>query len=468
MGNIKHKLLIISYDFAPEISGVRRVASFLRWLPKFGIQPTLLTTTPFSATGFDLAPLIEAEDNGIEIIRVPSSDLFHSRHRIEEYKLANEMKTWRKTHDVSTQHSASFREIKRAYVSSKLQRPLWQQKLSQLVTRWFFFPDNRSPWIDPASKVAIEWLNENPGADYLTTSFPHSCHLIGLKIKEKVFSDHRWVADFRDGWTQNADFYNPPTPWYRRWAINNETEVAKQANFITTASPPITDHLREVGGRSDESTKTLLNGYEVEEIKRSFGEANQWKRQTWWREDAFNLVYTGTLFGRRSAEKLLHGYAKFLESGDSAENPANLLLLSRLRSDDYNLIQSLNLAESTMVLGFQEHRLALAAQQAADALLLLIAPGPNANIMMTQKVFEYLATGLPILAIVPDGACRDLLQKHDQVTFADPENVDSIAAGFAEVAKKENQPRADASTEYTRENQAKQLSDLLLSSSVKK
>ena len=47
--------------------------------------------------------------------------------------------------------------------------------------------------------------------------------------------------------------------------------------------------------------------------------------------------------------------------------------------------------------------------QRADALALALAPG--ASWVLTSKVFEYLASGRPILAAVPQGDCRDLLQR---------------------------------------------------------
>jgi hypothetical protein len=47
------------------------------------------------------------------------------------------------------------------------------------------------------------------------------------------------------------------------------------------------------------------------------------------------------------------------------------------------------------------------------------------------KTYEYLASGRPILAAVPEGDTRDILTAAGNARFAAPDDTDSIAAGIA-------------------------------------
>jgi hypothetical protein len=60
----------------------------------------------------------------------------------------------------------------------------------------------------------------------------------------------------------------------------------------------------------------------------------------------------------------------------------------------------------------------------ADALLLSVAPGAHWH--LTAKVFEYLGSGRPILAVVPPGDCRDLLEHCGGATLVDPAEPERI------------------------------------------
>jgi len=437
-------ILLIAYDFAPEISGVRRIAKLMRWLPEYGWQPTLLTTTPFVATGRDWAPLKAARDAGIEIIRIPSPDPFHRAHRLsgsdaecpatlEDGKGPLDLAPFEATAPVSTSRSGRSPVAVPTEMTSrpKPQRPQWQRWMAGVARQWWFLPDERRGWVAPAADAATAWLQAHPGAPFLTTSYPHSCHLIGLELlKRLALGSHAWVADFRDGWTQNEDFGRAPTPWHAAWHRRLEAEVAKRASLVVSVSAPISEHLRSVGERSKSDVLTIMNGYDEEDAERAAEDARLIRSSPAWPRRPFVAVYTGTFFGTRRAEPLLQGLARLIRTGTAWKARMKLLLFTRLTQEDRDLIQALGLSDVVEERGFLPYRHALAVQAAADALILMIPPGPQSEIMVTQKVFEYLSTGRPIVAAVPPGACRSLLEPVPQVSLADPADPESIAAAI--------------------------------------
>ena len=407
-------ILLVSYDFAPELAGVRRIAGFMRYLPEFGYQPTLLTTTPFCATGWDAGPLREARRLGVEIIRVPSPDPFHRAHRLhlsEDEILAREQGRF----------SAPAR-----------QRPVWMRALAGLARRWLFMPDDRAAWAPCAARAAAAWLKQHPGAWVLTTSFPHSCHLVGLELRRLLGSDLRWVADFRDGWTQNADFFQPPTPWHAARHRALEAEVASRCDLLVSVSPPITAHLQRVGRRSTESTLTILNGFDPEETDRARASAALARPTA---AGIRRLVYTGTLFGGRRAAPLFEALRALRAVDPDLAATVKLDLWSRLRHEDVAAMQALEVADMVEERGMAAHTQALVAQMQADALVLYVEPGPRAGIMVTQKLFEYAASRRPIVAAVPSGACADLLRELPQAIVAPADCPETIARAMVQALR---------------------------------
>jgi glycosyltransferase involved in cell wall biosynthesis len=64
---------------------------------------------------------------------------------------------------------------------------------------------------------------------------------------------------------------------------------------------------------------------------------------------------------------------------------------------------------------------ALARLRASDAGLVLIADGPGRDVVITGKVFDYLAMDKPVLAMAPAGDLRTLLEDLHWGVLAEPE-----------------------------------------------
>src|SRR2546423_11478429 len=80
------------------------------------------------------------------------------------------------------------------------------------------------------------------GADaVITTSPPHSGHLVGLALRARGVA---WVADFRDGWTFESD--RPPWPLAAQRKLDEglERAVVRGADALVAVTEPIAGDLR--------------------------------------------------------------------------------------------------------------------------------------------------------------------------------------------------------------------------------
>jgi glycosyltransferase involved in cell wall biosynthesis len=78
---------------------------------------------------------------------------------------------------------------------------------------------------------------------------------------------------------------------------------------------------------------------------------------------------------------------------------------------------------------------ALRLQRDSEALLLLIPDaGGRGKGVLSGKVFEYLAAGRPILAVVPpDGAAAELIREAGAGVVVAPDDVDGMKAALADL-----------------------------------
>ena len=127
------------------------------------------------------------------------------------------------------------------------------QKMIIWVRGNLFVPDARVFWIKPSVRRLKKYLKEHPEIDVIiSTGPPHSCHVIALRLK-KHFPELKWVADFRDPWTE-IDFYNELSIGKRADAKQKrlEREVLKTADKVISIGNDCAAGLQRIGKRSVE------------------------------------------------------------------------------------------------------------------------------------------------------------------------------------------------------------------------
>lgn len=91
------------------------------------------------------------------------------------------------------------------------------------------------------------------------------------------------------------------------------------------------------------------------------------------------------------------------------------------------LIDTLGISRLCVDAGYLPHRTAVSNLLEADTLWLTAAHKNRGEQVSTGKVFEYMASGKPILAMAPeDGALHQVLKGYGPFQMANPHNVDSV------------------------------------------
>ena len=199
------KVLIITYYWPPAGgSGVQRWLKFVKYLQDFGIEPIVYTVDNPNYEVVDTSLIDEIPDT-ITILKQP---IFEPNNFLKKKKVAT------------------------ANVSSN---PSFIQKTLQYIRGNYFIPDARKFWVKPSVKYLTSYLKNNPVDVVITTGPPHSMHLIGMRLKQKL--GVKWLADFRD--PMSNLFYNNDlllTTTSKAKLNQLEKEILSKADVVVTVS----------------------------------------------------------------------------------------------------------------------------------------------------------------------------------------------------------------------------------------
>ena len=387
------RVLVVTYYFPPAGGpGVQRVLKTVRYLRDAGFEPVVLTVADGAFPSRDDALAADVPDD-VEVLRTRAPDPFRLYARLTG------------TEGVPT--GAVETEGALARIA------LW-------VRANLFLPDARVGWVPFAKHAGRRRLGRSarladPFAAILTSGPPHSVHLVGRRLQQTGVP---WIADFRDPWTA-INFYHDlpmsrPAQALDRWL---ERRVLRQADAVTTVSPTWARLLEHQGGLAPRSVAVIHNGVDDADLADAQGETV--------RQDAFVLAHIGSLYATRNPEAVWAAVRRLREHG-----AIERLTIRLVGATDAAIRQA---AEATgapvEAVPYVTHAEAVREQARAGLLLLSIEPFAAEAGMITGKLYEYLASGRPVLGVGPvEGDAAALLSETLGGAMWDRDDVDGIAA----------------------------------------
>ena len=396
------RVLIITYYWPPSGgSGVQRWLKMSKYLPEFGWQPVIYTTEnaeyPIidSSLEKDIAP-------NIEVIRRPI---------VEPYTLYKRFLGIKKEETV-----------KMGFIHEKEKKKGWKENLSLWIRGNLFIPDARCWWVKPSVRYLKNYLQDHPVDAIISTGPPHSMHLIAMKLKKDLGIP--WIADFRDPWTE-IDYYNDLHLTRRadRKHHRLELEVLTQADKVVTVAP---DGARRLGRIGNRNVRTIYNGFDRDDDAQTPVSLS----------DTFTITYLGVLSKAQNPNNLWQAMAELIKEDSGFDKNLKINMIGQIDStvvssiDEYGLTQHVNYSPCI------PHDQVSAAHRSSTLLLLLLMPDsePRAKGLVTGKLFEYMASGRPILCIGPENGDAARILKETQagvtVRFEDRERMKETIKGL--------------------------------------
>jgi glycosyltransferase involved in cell wall biosynthesis len=292
-------------------------------------------------------------------------------------------------------------------------------------------------WAPFARRAALRLVREERFDAVITSSPPESVHFVGRAVQGQGVP---WVADVRDGWTFEPLRPRFPTALQRRLDAREERSVLGAADVVVCVSEPAAADLRD---RGIATPLVIANGWDpagAGEPAAGSGVALDPERAS--------LVYTGR-FGSygRDPTALVEGLAILARNEPEAAARLELVIAGPLTPGEEALFQRDVSPARVVAAGSLPRERALALQREADALL-LIAHATRTQ-LLNYKLFEYLASGTPVLALA-EGTEAGRVAARAGGLVARADDPGAIATALRRVAAGDlAPPREDAVAEYT-------------------
>lgn len=373
------KVLIVTYYWPPSGGGgVQRWLKFVKYLKNFGWEPIVYVPAN---------PEYPVED--VSLLKDVPKDITILRGKIwEPYGFYKKFTGKKKEAKIQT-----------AFLTEEKTKFHLLEDIAVWIRGNLFIPDARKFWVKPSVRFLSDFLNHHKIDALVTTGTPHSAHLIGLQLKKKL--GITWVADFRDSWT-NIDFYDALKLGRRADRIHHKMEktVLEQADAVTVVAPGMVQEFGEIVNRD---YVVITNGYDEEDTLES--QAIKPDRTH------FTLAHIGSLTKTRNAENLWKVLSELtVENQDFAEK-LEIKNVGKIDGDIVGSMEKNGLTSLVKRVDYIPHQEVIVEQKKAAVLILLSNHTPNTKLMIQGKLFEYLASGRPIVCIgPPDGDTAKILQ----------------------------------------------------------
>lgn len=361
------KVLIIAYYWPPAGGpGVQRWLKFVKYLPDFNINPIVFV--PKNAN----YPIVD-ESLKNEI----SKELTIVKHPIKEpYKFAK-LFSKKNTNTISKG------------IINERKKQSFLEKLMLFVRGNFFIPDARVGWVNSSVRLLSKYIIENNIDIIITTGPPHSLHLIGLKLKQKL--QVKWLADFRDPWTTIG--YHKQlklTKGAQKKHKKLEKVVLNTADKIIVTSFTTKETFKTLTSKPIE---VVTNGYDDEiEAKPSL------------LDKKFTIAHIGSFLSKRNPEILWRVFSELLEEETGFKNDFQLNLVGLVSENVLQSIKDYNLIDYLNEEGYVSHKESIDFQKKSQLLLLVEIDSEDTKCIIPGKLFEYMVSNRPIIAIGPENS----------------------------------------------------------------
>ena len=357
------KALIITYYWPPAGGpGVQRWLKFVKYLPDYNIQPIVYCPKNPSYPIIDES-LTKELPKDIVILKQPIK---------EPYKLA---RLFSKKAASTISSGVIPKEKKQSVI----------EKVMLFVRGNFFIPDARKNWVKPSVDFLTDYIQKENIETIITTGPPHSLHLIGLQLKQKL--DVRWIADFRDPWTTIG--YHKKLKLTKASQLKHQDLELKVLNSADQLIVTSENTKREFEFKTNQPIAVITNGYDTTISERPK------------KDSKFTIAHIGSLLSERNPKHLWEALSELINENEAFKTDFELKLIGVVSDDVLQEIYSHNLKDYTNVVGYVSHDDAIKAQMQSQVLLLIEIDSEDTKAIIPGKLFEYMISNTPILAIGP-------------------------------------------------------------------
>lgn len=359
------KILLISYEYPPVGgAGVMKTLSLVRYIPEFGYQPYVISC---ANPRFDSPVTDEPQPENAKVMR--SRDMLRLDYFIEAGK---RMKGGSK---------------------GTLLTDLGGVRNTLLI-------DPQIGWFPSALRLARSViLKEGIDVVYSTVAGPLiTSALVAIRLKRQFGDDLKFVIGMEDFWAlrDNVPYL---TPLHRFADLFFEREACLSADLITVGSETQRVTYATRYPSISEKFLTSYNGIETSEIPQAVPQI----------QEKFTITHAGTLDPSRSMAPLINAVYSLIESGQINRSKLQLVQRGRTHASEVDDIKERDVLGIVSILPPAPQSVAFQEIWASHVLYLMLPPE---SIGLTDRMYPYVASGNPTLALIPENECASFFRRY--------------------------------------------------------
>ena len=332
----------------------------------------------------------------------------------------------------------------------------------KLFERPFYFLEYFTKWMCFSLHKAYGLIKKNQ-VDLIFATHPWCSNLIIGSILA-IITNTELVLDYRDVWvwgTKRTKIRNVIYEIYKYCMNKLEYLVVRNATSIIAINEEIITLIKDkYNGRIRANYFMLSNGYDQGDIDSIKSEKNR---------QIFIISHTGSLRSKRCQNGLLKAAKMLCDEANEFKTNAEIWFVGQSKALNRELISSLKIGDMIHTTGIVPLKESIKRQLESNLLLLFVNFDSDIDwLISTGKVYEYLGSGVPILAIVSemDGPAARIVKQANVGRVAGGEDVESIKGIINDyfVKWKKNEPGYFPNKryiqDYERKNITRRLSEI--------
>lgn len=282
------------------------------------------------------------------------------------------------------------------------------------------FPDESVTWVPKAVRMARQQFGGRHPDVVLSMAPRFSAHLAAERLARLWHVP--WVAEFQDPFVGNV-FTAWPTPLHQAAAALLERRWIQDAAAVTTTTESLRRQMLARYPRLADKIAVIPNGYDPVDPDPVALDRNH-----------LHIVHCGQLYGGRVPDHFLSAIADLGRRRPDLARRLRVHFVGPVSQRVETVARRLGLVETVQSEGVAPHARSMGWMRAADLLLLIKHVSPLAAPQVPTKLYEYLSTGKPILALAHESELAQILRRAGAGVIVPPSDVDAISRAVESLA----------------------------------
>ncbi len=332
---------------------------FVKYLPEYNIKPILYIPENPNYPIYDYSLNDEVSEK-LEIIKNPITEISNI-----------------------ISNSKSLNLIRSGNIPNPKEQSLFQRLLF-FIRGNLFIPDMKILWKNKSIDFIENYLSKTKIDVVITTGPPHSLHLIGYELKKRL--NIKWISDFRDPWV-NLNYLNRfhLLPSVKRRHKKLRDKVLINSNSVIVTSEKLKKLYKEIAP----NIFKITNGYDYE-----YSTVNI--------DSKFSISHIGSLYPERNPKYLWDIIDEICINNEEFRSNLQINFIGNTSEKIIKYLSNKTFKSCVKFFDYVDYKRAIEFMCSSQILLMVEVNDNDSSYAIPGKLFDYLNSKRPIIAIGPD------------------------------------------------------------------